>query len=75
MADETQVADVVTDARQQAVSDFVKEYGELVAKHGVDFATFPVYVPDGQGGFKVVVQNTPIDISKQPTKSPFVAKA
>lgn len=52
---------------------FVTEYGELVQKHKVDFATYPVFVPDGAGGFKVVVQNTPIDISKQPTKSPFVA--
>jgi len=61
------------DVRQEAIKDFVKEYGELVAKHGVDFACYPVYIPDGSGGFKVTVQNTPVDIKNQPTKSPFVA--
>ena len=53
---------------------FMKEYGELVEKHQVDFATYPVFVPDGQGGFKIVIQSTPIDISNQPKKSPFIAK-
>ncbi len=58
---------------QERINTFVKEYGELVALHKIDFATYPVYVPDGNGGFKVVVQNTPVDITNQPTKSPFVA--
>lgn len=53
---------------------FLKEYGELVQKHQMDFAAYPVFVPDGQGGFKIVVQSTPIDISNQPKKSPFIAK-
>jgi hypothetical protein len=52
---------------------FLKEYGELVAKHKIDYATYPVWIPDGQGGFKCIVQNTPIDITNQPRKSPFVA--
>lgn len=56
------------------VDEFVKEYGELVKKHGIDFATYPVFIPDGQGGFKVIVQNTPVDIKNQPVKSPFIAK-
>lgn len=54
------------------VNAFIKEYGELVTKHGVDFATYPTYVPDGQGGFKTIVQNTPVDIKNQPRKSPFI---
>jgi len=53
---------------------FIKEYGELVTKHGFDFASYPVWVPDGSGGFKTMIQSTPVDISKQPQKSPFVAK-
>lgn len=56
------------------VNAFIKEYGELVKKHEVDFATYPVFVPDGQGGFKVIVQNTPVDIKNQPRKSPFIAQ-
>lgn len=55
---------------------FLKEYGELVAKHQVDFANYPVYVPDGQGGFKTIIQNTPVSLKnrpQEPQKSPFVA--
>ncbi len=52
---------------------FLKEYKELVDKHKVDFATYPIYQPDGNGGFRTVVQSTPIDISNQGQPSPFVA--
>lgn len=59
---------------KERVSAFLKDYGDMVNKHGVDFASYPVYVPDGQGGFKTVVQNTPVDIRNQPKKSPFIAQ-
>lgn len=59
--------------RREKGEVFLKEYGELVEKHQVDFATYPVFIPDGQGGFKIVVQSTPVDISNQPKKSPFIA--
>lgn len=55
---------------------FLKEYGELVEKHQVDFANYPVYVPDGQGGFKTIIQSTPVSLKnrpQEPQKSPFVA--
>jgi hypothetical protein len=52
---------------------FLAEYGELVKKHNVDFASYPVFVPDGAGAFKVVIQSTPVDISGNPKASPFVA--
>lgn len=58
--------------RKEKGEAFLKEYGELVAKHQIDFATYPMFIPDGQGGFKIVVQSTPIDISQQPKKSPFI---
>lgn len=66
----------MTDATvlEDRAKDFVKEYGELVAKHNMDFATYPMFVPDGSGGFKVTIQNTPVDITNQPKKSPFVAQ-
>lgn len=57
----------------QRAEGFIKEYGELVAKHNIDFATYPMFVPDGAGAFKIVCQNTPVDITNQPTKSPFMA--
>lgn len=66
--------EVKKDEQNERVNLFLKEYGELVAKHGVDFASYPTYIPDGQGGFRVVVQNTPVDIKNQPKKSPFIGK-
>lgn len=60
------------DEKKTRVSAFLKEYGELVKKHDVDFANYPMYVPDGQGGFKTMIQTTPVDMKQMPTKSPFV---
>lgn len=51
---------------------FLKEYKELVDKHKVDFVTYPVYMPDGQGGFKTMIQSTPVDTSATYVKSPFI---
>jgi hypothetical protein len=45
------------------LSEFVKEYGELVKKHNADWATYPVFVPDGNGGFKIIIQSTPVDMT------------
>ena len=59
---------------EDRAKDFIKEYGELVAKHQIDFATFPAFVPDGQGNFKIVVQSRPMDITPKAEPSPFVEK-
>lgn len=59
---------------EERAKAFIEEYGELVKKHQIDFGTFPSFIPDGQGGFKVVVNTQPIDIKDQPKKSPFVAE-
>jgi len=72
MTDDKKVADK-KDAVPDRVKAFVEDYGKLVEKHQIDYATYPVFVPDGQQGFRVIIQNTPVDISKQPKKSPFVA--
>lgn len=53
---------------------FMKDYGELVAKHQMDIASFPVLIPDGQGAFKLTIQSTPVDTSKAPKLSPFMGK-
>jgi hypothetical protein len=69
------MSETTRDEEQKARTDsFMKEYGELVAKHKIDFASFPVFVPDesGRGSFKVVCQSVPVDISNQPQKSPFI---
>jgi len=58
---------------------FLKEYGELVAKHQFDFATYPVFIPDGSGGFKVTIQSTPVFLTpkpeeEKPVESTFMEK-
>lgn len=57
------------------VNSFLKEYGELVEKHKMDFASYPMWVPDGQGGFKTILQNSPVDVSNVPVKSPVIVTA
>lgn len=68
------ITDPAKDPAQERVQGFLTKYGELVKETSIDFASYPVFVPDGQGGFKVIVQNTPVDISNHPTKSPFMAQ-
>lgn len=50
--------------KESKINDFLSEYGELVKKHGIDFASYPVFVPDENGAFKIICQTTPIDLSE-----------
>ena len=59
---------------QKRSEAFLKDYGELVEKHKIDIAAYPVYQPDGQGGFKTVIQQSCVDTTNQPYRSPFTAK-
>lgn len=52
---------------------FLKEYGELVKKYGVDFAPYPVFLPSEKGEFKVVCQNMPVDL-RAVKKDGFLSK-
>jgi len=63
----------MNDESKAKVDTFLKEYKELVEKHNVDFANYPVYIPDGKGGFNTIVQSTPVDMANLPQKSPFIA--
>lgn len=74
MSEEPKVEEQLKDEKVERVNAFLSGYKELVEKHKIDFATYPLFVPDGQGGFKVIIQNTPVDITNQPQKSPFVAQ-
>lgn len=64
----------MNEADKKRVDDFMAEYKALVDKHKVDFANYPVYMPDGSGGFKTVLQSTPVDITKLSVKSPFISQ-
>lgn len=75
MSEATPPKEGVNDFKERAEA-FMKEYGELVAKHGVDFASYPVWAPnkDLPGSFITYLQMTPVDTKNQPVASPFVAK-
>lgn len=53
---------------------FVEKYGELTKEINIDIASFPTYVPDGQGGFKTVIQQSTVDTSEHAYRSAFVAE-
>jgi hypothetical protein len=55
---------------EERKNSFIKEYGELVKKHQIDLATFPMFVPNKDGGFDIKIQNTLVDISEK--KDEFV---
>lgn len=59
---------------QERITKFVEAYGKLTKKFNCDFVAYPVFVPDGHGAFKVVLQQSPVDTTNQPVKSPFIAK-
>jgi hypothetical protein len=46
------------------IESFMEEYGALVKKFNVDFASYPMFVPDEKGSFKVIVQTTPVDLEE-----------
>ncbi len=76
MSDETPVQATEPSESQARIDAFMSEYGELVAKHKVDFIQYPVWVPAGAGNkWEMVLQIKPIDTTTLPVKSPFVAQS
>lgn len=45
----------------EKINKFLEGYKRLVDEHNVDFITIPMFIPDGQGGFRIVVQSQAID--------------
>ena len=64
----------MNEEQQKRAQAFLDEYEELTKKHNMDFANYPMYIPDGQGAFRTIIQSTPVDTSNMPTKSPFVTE-
>lgn len=58
---------------QKRAEVFLEAYGKLVDEHKIDIAAYPVYMPDGQGGFKTMIQQSTVDTTDQPYRSPFMA--
>lgn len=61
-----------TDEQKGRMNSFMEKYRVLVEETKMDFANYPVYVPDGQGGFRTIVQSTPVDTSGMSIPSPFI---
>lgn len=57
---------------ENKIKVFLKEYGELVKKYNVDFASYPMFVPAEKGEFKIIIQSTPVEIPKD---EKFIEKA
>lgn len=57
------------------IQKFLEEYGELTKKHGVDFAAYPVYVPNDKGTFDLTIQTQPIEVQQKKTLDEFIKKA
>jgi hypothetical protein len=68
--EEAPVASSETPDAKERIGKFVEAYGALVKEHGIDFASYPVFVPDGKGSFKIIIQSQPVDIANQGVKSP-----
>ncbi len=60
------------DDSKRRIEGFMESYHKLTNDWGVDFANYPVYIPDGQGGFKTVIQCTPVDLKNRAQPSPFM---
>lgn len=67
-----QAAPEVAPDFQKRAEAFLADYGELVKKHNIDIAAYPVYMPDGKGGFDTVIQQSTVDTTDKPYRSPFV---
>lgn len=59
---------------KKRVDAFQEGYKKLVDEHKIDYASFPVFMPDGEGAFKVFVNSVPVDVKDKPVPSPFIAQ-
>lgn len=59
---------------EERIKKFFEKYGELVKELEVDMVNYPMFVPDGEGGFKIIVQSSPVDMKGRGVKSPFVVE-
>jgi hypothetical protein len=46
----------------EKIKMFMHDYQELVKRHKVDWANYPMFVPDGKGGFRVIIQSTLVEV-------------
>lgn len=54
---------------KERAEKFLAEYGELVIKHKMDFASYPTWIPNANGYFTVGIQSTPVDVTETLAKA------
>lgn len=59
-------------SEKEALNVFIKEYGELVAKHKFDFIAYPIWQPSDTGEWKMSIQTQAVSTKNKPVRSPFV---
>lgn len=52
------------DQKAKRIEKFMEEYKQLTEKYKVDFASYPMFVPNEDSSFKVIVQSTPLDLEE-----------
>jgi hypothetical protein len=63
---------MTTDEQQKKTEEFLKDYGELVKKHGIDILAYPSFRPNDNGTWEVVIHTQAVPAKEQLIKSPFV---
>lgn len=58
---------------KEKISKFLEEYQALTKKYGVDFISYPAFVPDKDGKFNVMIQTTPVEVGDNETNA-FIVK-
>lgn len=62
------------DEQKAKTEAFIKEFGELVAKHKMDFMAYPLWQPSPTGEWRMTIQTQAVSTKDQPIKSPFVTE-
>ena len=62
--------DIETDIKERR-EKFLKAYGKLREEYQIDFASFPVWVPNDRGSFETVMNTDAVDLKYRSVKSPI----
>ncbi len=60
------------DEFEKKKAEFLEKYKALIDEYQLDFASFPVLVPNAQGVFEIRINTDVIDTAHRPIKSPFI---
>lgn len=53
----------------EKAKEFTDKYKALTTEYGVDFASIPAYIPDGEGCFKLIIHSMLVELPKEETNT------